>query len=280
VFVDIRPDTLNLDERLVEAAITPRTKALMAVHYAGVGCDMDALMAIAGRHGLAVVEDNAHGLFGRLHGRALGSFGAMSTLSFHETKNLTCGEGGALVLNDASLVERAEIVREKGTNRTRFYRGQVDKYTWVDVGSSYLPSDLLAAYLTAQLEAKDAIQARRHAIWAAYDTALAGWAERQGIRRPIVPAGCEHPAHIYYLLLPSLDARTRLLAHLRERRILATFHYQPLHLSDMGRQFGGRAGQHPVTESVADRLVRLPVFYQLTDADQARVVDALHAFSV
>jgi dTDP-4-amino-4,6-dideoxygalactose transaminase len=280
VFVDIRPDTLNLDERLVEAAITPRTKALMAVHYAGVGCDMDALMAIAGRHGLAVVEDNAHGLFGRLHGRALGSFGAMSTLSFHETKNLTCGEGGALVLNDASLVERAEIVREKGTNRTRFYRGQVDKYTWVDVGSSYLPSDLLAAYLTAQLEAKDAIQARRHAIWAAYDTALAGWAERQGIRRPIVPAGCEHPAHIYYLLLPSLDARTRLLAHLRERRILATFHYQPLHLSDMDRQFGGRAGQHPVTESVADRLVRLPVFYQLTDADQARVVDALHAFSV
>jgi dTDP-4-amino-4,6-dideoxygalactose transaminase len=280
VFVDVRPDTLNLDERLVEAAITPRTKAMMVVHYAGVGCDMTALMAIAARHGLAVVEDNAHGLFGRVGGRDLGRFGALSTLSFHETKNLTCGEGGALVLNDPALVERAEILREKGTNRARFFRGQVDKYTWVDVGSSYLPSDLLAAYLCAQLEAREAIQARRHAIWATYDSALAAWADRQGVRRPIVPAGAEHPAHIYYLLLPSLDARTRLLAHLRERLILATFHYQPLHLSEMGRQFGGRPGQCPVTEDVADRLVRLPVFFQLSEADQARVIDALLAFPV
>ncbi len=280
VFVDIRPDTLNIDERLVEAAITPRTRALLVVHYAGVGCEMPALMAVAARHGLTVIEDNAHGLFGRYQGRALGSFGAMSTLSFHETKNLTCGEGGALVLNDGALVERAEIIREKGTNRSRFYRGQIDKYTWVDIGSSYLPSDLLAAYLCAQLEARERVQARRMAIWDGYDTALRSWAEAGGIGRPQVPAHCDHPAHIYYLLMPSLDARTRLLAELRRALILATFHYQPLHLSDMGRQFGGREGQCPVTEDVADRLVRLPVFFDLSAADQARIVETLRAFSV
>jgi dTDP-4-amino-4,6-dideoxygalactose transaminase len=280
VFVDVRPDTLNLDERLLEAAITPRTRALVLVHYAGVGCEMDAIMAIAARHGLPVIEDNAHGLFGRYRGRPLGSFGLMSTLSFHETKNLTCGEGGALVLNDPALVTRAEIIREKGTNRSRFYRGQVDKYTWVDVGSSYLPSDLLAAYLLAQIEAREAIQARRQAIWAGYDAALADWADREGVRRPVVPGYCEHPAHIYYLLLPSLDARTRFLASLRERSILATFHYQPLHLSDMGQRFGGRRGQCPVTEDVADRLVRLPVFYSLDEAAQARVIEAVTAFTM
>jgi dTDP-4-amino-4,6-dideoxygalactose transaminase len=280
VFVDIRPDTLNIDERLVEAAITPRTRALVVVHYAGVGCEMPALMAIAARYGLTVIEDNAHGLFGHYRGRALGSFGAMSTLSFHETKNLTCGEGGALVLNDDALVERAEIIREKGTNRSRFYRGQIDKYTWVDLGSSYLPSDLLAAYLCAQLEARDRVQARRRAIWDGYETALADWAEASGIGRPQVPAHCDHPAHIYYLLLPSLEARTRLLAELRRALILATFHYQPLHLSDMGRQFGGREGQCPVTEDVADRLVRLPVFFDLSPADQARIIETLRAFRV
>jgi dTDP-4-amino-4,6-dideoxygalactose transaminase len=279
VFVDIRPDTLNVDERLVESAITPRTKALMLVHYAGVGCEMDALMAIAARHGLHVIEDNAHGLFGRYKGARLGSFGATSTLSFHETKNLTCGEGGAIVVNDASLTTRAEIIREKGTNRSRFYRGQVDKYTWVDVGSSYLPSDLLAAYLCAQLEGREAIQARRHAIWRRYDTGLADWTSRQGVGRPTVPAHCEHPAHIYYLLFPSLDVRTRFLAYLRARSILATFHYQPLHLSDMGRRFGGAVGQCPVTEDVADRLVRLPVYFGLSDADQARVIDVVTAFT-
>ncbi len=280
VFVDIRPDTLNIDERLVEAAITPHTKALVVVHYAGVGCEMDPLMALAERYDLTVVEDNAHGLFGRYHGRDLGSFGAMSTLSFHETKNLTCGEGGALVLNDGALVERAEIIREKGTNRSRFYRGQIDKYTWVDVGSSYLPSDLLAAYLCAQLEARERVQARRRAIWDGYDSALAAWADASGISRPQVPAHCEHPAHIYYLLLPSLEARTRLLADLRRAMILLTFHYQPLHLSEMGRQFGGREGQCPVTEEVADRLVRLPVFFELSAPEQARIVDTLRAFRV
>jgi len=278
VFVDVRPDTLNLDERLIEAAITPRTKAIMVVHYAGVGCEMPAIMAIADRHGLSVIEDNAHGLFGRYADRPLGSFGRLSVLSFHETKNLTCGEGGALVINDPALVERAEIIREKGTNRSRFYRGQIDKYTWVDVGSSYLPSDLLAAYLCAQLEARDHVQARRQAIWRGYDTALAGWAARHGVRQPVVPAHCEHPAHIYYLLMPSLDDRTRLLAALRDARILSTFHYQPLHLSDMGRRFGGTPGQCPVTEDVADRLVRLPVYFDLCAADQARVIDAVERF--
>jgi dTDP-4-amino-4,6-dideoxygalactose transaminase len=278
-FVDIRSDTLNLDERLVEAAITPRTRALLPVHYAGVGCELDVLADIARRHGLALIEDNAHGLFGRTRGRLLGSVGATSTLSFHETKNLTCGEGGALVINDPALVDRAEVLREKGTNRSRFYRGQVDKYTWVDVGSSYLPSEILAAYLWAQIEARDAIQERRHAIWRRYDTELAGWAARMAVGTPIVPPHCEHPAHLYYLRLPSLEARQGLIAHLRARQILAVFHYLPLHLSDQGVQFGGRAGQFPITEAVADRLVRLPLHYHLSEADQDRVVEAVTSFT-
>ncbi|MEP7116620.1 MAG: dTDP-4-amino-4,6-dideoxygalactose transaminase [Acidobacteriota bacterium] len=280
VFVDIRPDTLNLDERLVEAAITPQTKALMVVHYAGVGSDMPALMAIAARYGLHVIEDNAHGLFGSYDGRALGSYGATSTLSFHETKNLTCGEGGALVINDPALVARAEILREKGTNRSRFFRGQVDKYTWVDVGSSYLPSDLLAAYLCAQLESRTAIQDTRHRIWRRYHAELETWAAAEGVGRPQVPAPCLHPAHMYYLLLPSLEERTRFIAHLRSHWVLAVFHYQPLHLSGMGRHYGGREGQCPVTEDVADRLVRLPLYLDLSAADQARVIAAVTSFRV
>jgi dTDP-4-amino-4,6-dideoxygalactose transaminase len=275
VFVDVRPDTLNIDETKIEAAITPRTRAIVLVHYAGVACEMDAIMALASRHGLGVVEDNAHGLFGRYKGRQLGTFGTFATLSFHDTKNISCGEGGALMINDPRHVDRAEIVREKGTNRTRFYRGQVDKYTWCDIGSSYLPSDILAAYLLAQLESHAEIQARRHAIWSRYAEALAPWAAQSGARLPVVPDGCEHPAHIFYLLLPSLQARAALLAHLRTRLVLAVFHYQPLHLSDMGRRFGGREGQHPVTEDVSDRLVRLPIFFQLTDDEQARVIDAV-----
>jgi dTDP-4-amino-4,6-dideoxygalactose transaminase len=275
VFVDIRPDTLNLDEALVEAAITPRTRAIVLVHYAGVACEMDTIMAIAARHGLAVIEDNAHGLFGRYKGRQLGTFGSLATLSFHDTKNISCGEGGALMINDTRYVERAEVIREKGTNRTRFYRGQVDKYTWCDLGSSYLPSDILAAYLLAQLESHAAIQQRRHAIWSRYAEVLAPWAAQSGARLPIVPDGCEHPAHIFYLLMPSLEARTALLAHLRTRLILAVFHYQPLHLSEMGRKSGGREGQCPVTEDVSDRLVRLPIFFQLSDDEQTRVIDAV-----
>ncbi|HUU36010.1 MAG TPA: dTDP-4-amino-4,6-dideoxygalactose transaminase [Vicinamibacterales bacterium] len=278
VFVDIRPDTLNIDERLLEAVITPRTRAIMVVHYAGVGCEMPALMAVAARHGLHVIEDNAHGLFGAYDGRALGSYGATSTLSFHETKNLTCGEGGALVINDPALVARAEILREKGTNRSRFFRGQVDKYTWVDVGSSYLPSDLLAAYLCAQLESWEEIQAARQSIWRRYDEALGSWTEAAGVVRPHVPAHCRHPAHMYYLLMPSLEDRTRFIAHLRARSVLAVFHYQALHLSDKGREYGGRAGQCPVTEDVVDRLVRLPLYFELAEADQARVIDAATSF--
>jgi dTDP-4-amino-4,6-dideoxygalactose transaminase len=277
VFVDIRPDTLNLDDTRLAAAITPRTRAIVVVHYAGVACEMVAIMAIARAHGLPVVEDNAHGLFGTYQGQPLGSFGVLSTLSFHDTKNLSCGEGGALVINDAAFADRAEIIREKGTNRTRFYRGQVDKYTWCDVGSSYLPSDILAAYLLAQLEAREQIQSRRQQIWARYQSALSDWATRHGIGLPTIPAGCEHPAHLFYLLMPSLDARTRLLASLRARQVLAVFHYLPLHLSEMGRRFGGYEGQCPVTESVADRLVRLPLFFQLSDADQQRVIDAVIA---
>jgi dTDP-4-amino-4,6-dideoxygalactose transaminase len=275
VFVDIRPDTLNLDESRIEAAITPRTRAILLVHYAGIACEMDAIMSIATRHGLVVVEDNAHGLLGSYRGRQLGTFGTFATLSFHDTKNLSCGEGGALMINDTRYVDRAEIIREKGTNRTRFYRGQVDKYTWCDIGSSYLPSDILAAYLLAQLESHSVIQERRHALWARYAETLAAWAVNAGARLPVVPAGCQHPAHIFYLLMPSLEARTALLAHLRERRILAVFHYLPLHLSEMGRRLGGLEGQYPVTEDISDRLVRLPLFFQLTDADQSRVIDAV-----
>jgi len=277
VFVDIRPDTLNIDDAAIEAAITPRTRAILLVHYAGVACEMDRILAIAERHGLVVIEDNAHGLFGTYKGRQLGTFGALATLSFHDTKNLSCGEGGALMINDTRFVERAEIIREKGTNRTRFYRGQVDKYTWCDIGSSYLPSDILAAYLLAQLESHERIQARRHALWNRYLESLSPVAEAAGVRMPVVPEHCGHPAHIFYLLMPSLEARTRLLAFLRERLILAVFHYQPLHLSDMGRLLGGREGQCPVTEDVCDRLVRLPIFYQLTDVDQERVIEAVSA---
>jgi dTDP-4-amino-4,6-dideoxygalactose transaminase len=275
VFVDVRQDTLNLDERLLEAAITPRTRAIVVVHYAGVACEMDTILEIANTHGVPIVEDNAHGFFGSYRGRPLGSMGAMSTLSFHETKNITCGEGGALIVNDARFIERAEIVREKGTNRSRFFRGEVDRYTWVDLGSSYLPSDLLAAFLLAQLEARDEIQRRRLAIWSRYQKELRGWGEATNVRLPVVPDGCVHPAHIFYLLLPTLEARSALISELRGQQILLVFHYQPLHLSEMGRRYGGRRGQHPVTEDVADRLVRLPLYYQLTDADQSRVIDTI-----
>ena len=279
VFVDIRPDTLNIDERLIEAAITPRTRAIVVVHYAGVACEMDAIAAIASRHGLTVIEDNAHGLFAHYRGKPLGSSAPISTLSFHETKNVTCGEGGALLINDARLIERAEIIREKGTNRSRFFRGQVDKYTWVDVGSSYLPSDLLAAFLLAQLESRDAIQGRRHAIWRCYQAGLAEWAASNGVRLPVAPDHTAHPAHLFYLLLPSLEARTALIEQMKAQHILLVFHYQPLHLSEMGQRFGGKAGQCPVTEDVANRLVRLPLYYQLTDSDQSRVIEGIKKFS-
>jgi len=278
VFVDIRPDTLNLDERLLPAAITRRTRAIVPVHYGGVACAMDTITEIANAAHATVVEDNAHGLFGSWRGRPLGSIGRLATLSFHESKNLSCGEGGALILNTPELVERAEVLREKGTNRGRFFRGEIDKYTWVDLGSSFLPSDLLAAVLVAQLEAADAIQAARQRIWATYVNGLAGWAERHGVALPTVPADCVHPAHLFYLLLPDLERRTRMLAHMRARGIYATFHYQPLHLSDVGRRWGGKPGDLPVTERIADTLLRLPLFPDLTEHDQTRVLDAVTSF--
>ena len=278
VFVDVRPDTLNLDETLLERAITPRTRAVVPVHYGGVGCEMDAIMDTSARHNLTVIEDNAQGLFGRYRGRYLGTFGALSAQSFHETKNFTCGEGGSLMINDPRYAERAEIIREKGTNRSRFFRGQVDKYTWVDVGSSYLPSEILAAFLLAQLEAREQIQSKRRRISAYYHEHLKTWAASNGVTLPTTPDHCEQPYHLFYLLLPSLEKRQALIAHLRAAGILAVFHYLPLHLSDMGLRFGGRVGDCPVTESVSERLLRLPFFTGLTEAEQERVVETILAF--
>ena len=275
VFADVDAATLNLDPAAAAAKLTPRTKAVACVHYAGVACDLDAL----GGLGVPLIEDNAHGLFGRWRDRPLGTFGALATQSFHDTKNLGCGEGGALVLGDRGLVERAEILREKGTNRARFFRGQVDKYTWVDVGSSFLPADLLAAVLAAQLEDADAIQAARHAVWARYHAELAPWAARHGVQQPHLPAGAAHPAHIYWLRVRDLPTRTRLLAHLAERGVGATFHYQPLHLSEVGVRAGGKPGDCPVTEQAADTLVRLPIYADLTGADVDRVIAAVAGFT-
>ncbi len=278
VFADVRPDTLNLDESRLEECLGPRTRAVVALHYAGVGCEMEALGRLAEQRGLTLIEDDAHGLFGSYRGRPLGSFGALATLSFHETKNLTCGEGGALLLNDRELIGRAEILREKGTDRSRFFRGQVDKYTWVDVGSSYLPSELLAAFLCAQLESRERIQEARMRSWTRYRDELGGWASANGVALPSVPDHCRHPAHLFYLLLPSLGARTRLIEHLKARGILAVFHYQPLHLSVMGQRFGARPGQCPVSEDVSERLLRLPLFHGLSDSDQGEVIGGVLAF--
>ncbi len=278
VFIDIRPDTLNLDEEQLERLITPRTKAILPVHYAGVGCEMDAILEIANRYNIAVVEDNAHGLFGKYKGKPLGTFGCMATQSFHETKNITCGEGGALVINDPKYIERAEIIREKGTNRSRFFRGQVDKYTWVDFGSSYLPSDILAAFLYGQLEAWKMIQDKRKRIWDYYQENLQDWAGANGIRLPIIPEHCEQSYHMYYILLPSLDVRQALIKDLKQKGIQTVFHYLALHLSDMGLKFGGKEGDCPVTEDVSDRLLRLPFYNTLTEDEQDLVILALKSF--
>ena len=278
VFCDIRPDTLNLDERLLPSLLSPRTRAIVPVHYAGVACEMDQIMSIASRAGVPVVEDNAHGLFARYRGRYLGTFGCLSALSFHETKNIICGEGGALLVNDPSLVERAEYLRQKGTNRQRFLQGQVDKYTWVDLGSSYVLSDILAAFLCAQLEQRDWIQTVRKRIWDAYYEGLHDWAKENGVRLPAVPADCEQSYHMFYLLLPTRAARDALIAHLKARGMLAVFHYVPLHLSEMGQRWGGRPGQCPVAEQVSERLLRLPFYNDLTPANQAEIIEAVCEF--
>ena len=277
-FVDVRPDTLNMDESLIEPLITPRTKAVVPVHYAGVGCEMDTIISLAKRHQIAVIEDNAHGVFGRYRSKHLGTFGSLATLSFHETKNLTCGEGGALVVNDDNLLERAEFIRDKGTNRKRFFRGQVDKYTWVDVGSSYGLSDILAAYLYAQLEKREEIQLGRKRLWHQYYVSLNDWAANHNVQLPFVPAHCEQAYHMFYMLLPSLEIRQALIDHLKARGILSVFHYLPLHLSDMGKRNGGRLGQCPVCEDVSNRLLRLPFYNSLSEAEQMDVVHAIESF--
>jgi len=279
VFCDVRPDTFNLDESLLESKITERTKAIVPVHYAGVGCEMDAILALAKPKGITVIEDNAHGLFGAYKGRPLGSFGALATQSFHETKNFSCGEGGALVVNDESFVERAEILREKGTNRSRFFRGQVDKYTWVDLGSSWVLSDVLGAALLAQLEARRSIQERRARIWQRYAEGLADWARSRDVRLPVVPEHCDQSFHMFYLVFPDLARRTAFIDHLGKAGIKAVFHYQPLHLSPMGLALGtAREGDCPVTERAADCLVRLPFYADLSDSDQARVIERACSF--
>jgi len=280
VFADIRPDTLNLDEQRLEQHLTPKTKAIVAVHYAGVACAMNSLTAIAASRGIALVEDNAHGLFGKYRGRHLGTFGRLATLSFHETKNFTCGEGGALVINDPDLHARAEILREKGTDRSRFFRGEVDKYGWVDIGSSYVLSDLLAAILFAQLEKRHEIQARRRAIWRAYFDGLCAWASANGAMLPR-PAGDIEPAyHLFHLLMPTACARDGLIAHLKQRGILGVFHYLPLNRSAMGSRLSPAAKPCPVAEDVSERLIRLPFFTTLTDSELATVIDAVRAFDV
>jgi dTDP-4-amino-4,6-dideoxygalactose transaminase len=276
VFVDIRSDTLNLDESLIEAAVTPRTKAIFVVHYAGVGCAMDPIMAIAERHGLLVAEDAAQGLMSRYRDRPLGSIGHLAAISFHETKNVISGEGGALIVNDPRFAGRAEIIREKGTNRSSFFRGEVGKYTWVDIGSSYLPSDLVAAFLFAQLEQAERLLAERRAIWQRYHHAFAGLEQRGALRRPVVPAECAHNAHLYYLLLQSAAGRDALIAKLAGWGIQAPFHYVPLHSAPAGLAHGRVAGTMTQTDELSSRLVRLPIWYGMTD-EPDRVVAAVRA---
>ena len=278
-FIDIRRGTLNLDEKKLESLITPRTRAIVVVHYAGVGCEMDTIMAVAEKHGIPVIEDNAHGLFGKYKGRYLGTFGCLASQSFHETKNFICGEGGALLINDPHYVERAEIIREKGTDRSRFFRGQIDKYTWVDVGSSYLPSDILAAFLYAQLTSRAVIQDKRKHVWDYYNEHLADWAAAHDVQLPSIPTHCEQPYHMFFMVMPSFEMRQALMAHLNNHDIHSVFHYLPLHLSGMGRKFGGKPGDCPVTEEVSDRLLRLPFYNDLVEADQARVLAAIKEFS-
>ena len=276
VFIDVRQDTLNLDETRLEGLITPRTKAVLPVHYAGVGCEMDSILEVARRYGIAVVEDNAHGLFGKYQGKYLGTFGDLATQSFHETKNFTCGEGGALLINNPAYVERAEIIREKGTNRSRFFRGMVDKYTWVDIGSSYLPSELVSAFLYAQLEHADEIIAKRRSLCTAYATQLDGLQKAGHLRLPAFDK--DSNGHMFYILLDSLDTRSKLIAHLKSQGILPVFHYVPLHSSPAGKKYGRAGSSIQQTDDLSERLLRLPLFYEMKDEEIVRVCAAINAF--
>ena len=280
VFVDIRPDTMNIDETLIEAAITSKTRAIVPVHYAGVGCEMDTIIDIAKRHNLIVIEDDAQGIMSKYKGQALGTFGTFGCLSFHETKNFSMGEGGALLINDENYVERAEIVREKGTNRSKFFRGQVDKYTWVDFGSSYLPSELNAAYLYAQLEQADKINNDRLASWGRYYEALMPLADKGAIELPSIPKHCVHNAHMFYIKTKDLEERTRLIAYLKENGIGSAFHYIPLHNAPAGQRFGRFNGKDRFTTVESERLLRLPMYYGMNESDIAYVCTTISRFYI
>ena len=278
VFVDIRRDTLNIDETKIEAAITSKTKAIVPVHYAGVSCEMDTIMAIADRHGLLVIEDAAQGIMSTYKGRPLGSIGHLGCLSFHETKNIVAGEGGALLINDERFIDRAEIIREKGTNRSKFFRGQVDKYTWVDIGSSYLPGEIVAAFLWAQMEDARRITQKRLSIWGEYQVGLAAM-ERDGVvRLPVVPPGCTHNAHMLYVLFGNIERRSEAIESLNQRDVTAVFHYIPLHSSPAGLRFGRSHGDMTVTDDTSDRLLRLSLYVDMTEADTQKVIEGLVAF--
>ena len=278
VFVDIRPDTMNIDEQLIEAAVTDKTKAIVPVHYAGVSCEMDTIMDIAKRHNLLVIEDAAQGIMSTYKGQALGTIGDYGCFSFHETKNYSMGEGGALLIKDPANAELAEIIREKGTNRAKFFRGQIDKYTWVEAGSSYLPSELNAAYLYAQLEQAQVIFDDRMNSWNKYNAAFADLAQAGRVELPVIPEGCEHNAHMFYMKAKDLEERSALISFMKERDILAVFHYIPLHGAPAGQKYGEFRGQDKYTTAESERLVRLPLYYKLTEADQTRVIEAVHDF--
>ncbi|MBW4484091.1 MAG: dTDP-4-amino-4,6-dideoxygalactose transaminase [Tildeniella torsiva UHER 1998/13D] len=276
IFVDVRSDTLNLDETKIKAAITARTKAIAPVHYAGLACEMTTILDLAEQYGLRVVEDAAQGICSKYAGQPIGSFGNLAAFSFHGTKNIVSGEGGALVVNDPSLVERAEIIWEKGTNRSQFFRGDVDKYTWVDIGSSYLPSDIIAAFLWSQLQQANGITQHRMTIWDRYHQAFESLEEDQKVRRPIIPQGCQHNAHIYYLLVDSLETRTKILSSLKSHGVQATFHYVPLHSAPAGRKYGRQSGELAVTEEICDRIVRLPLFANMTSEEVDFIILLVH----
>lgn len=278
VFIDIRPDTLNLDEKLIEQAITEKTKAIVPVHYAGVGCEMDKIKEIAKTHNLFVIEDAAQAFDSKYKGQALGTIGDLSALSFHETKNIISGEGGALIINNESFMERAEIIREKGTNRSKFFRGQVDKYTWVDIGSSYLPSDIIAAFLYAQLEKSNELTQRRLSIWDKYNEFFKEYEDKGIIKRPYIPDYCEHNAHMYYILFNSLNERTKFIEYLKNNDILSVFHYIPLHSAPAGQKYGKTATDMAVTNKIADTLVRLPMYFDLSDSDIGFVLNTIQRF--
>lgn len=278
VFVDIRSDTLNIDEGLIRRAITPRTRAIMPVHYAGVACEMDVIMSLAEDHGFFVIEDAAQGVNAFYKGKPLGSMGHFAGYSFHDTKNYTCGEGGALLVNDPQFIERAEIIREKGTNRSKFFRGEIDKYTWVDIGSSYIPSEISCAFLCAQLEAIEAITVRRRELYKAYEKALRRYEAAGTLALPVLPEGCETNYHIFFLVLRDHETREALRTHLNQRAIQASFHYVPLHTSDVGKSLGYKAGDLPLTEQLSDRMLRLPLFNDMTEEAQTRVLSQVTSF--